>query len=112
MLLQEFEEYCRRSVVADHPDDSAVYGQLCEDMVRNCAEEVALRDAELAALEKEMDREAGERIASKRPQAAGEKKSAKQATSPGAAEQERLDAAKEAGKVAKEAKKASAPAGK
>ena len=55
MLLQEFEEYCRRSVVADHPDDSAVYGQLCEDMVRNCGEEVALRDAELAALEKEIN---------------------------------------------------------
>ena len=41
--------------MADHPDDSAIYGRLCEDMVRNCEDEVALRDAELAALEKEIN---------------------------------------------------------
>ena len=41
--------------ICPNQDDAHIYGQLCEDMIKNCADEVALRDAELAALEKEIN---------------------------------------------------------
>ena len=54
-FLTEFKSFCTDFVVSEHSEDRSVYERLREEMVKNSEEEVLLRDAELAALEKEIN---------------------------------------------------------
>jgi hypothetical protein len=55
MLLEDFKALCNTSVTAENSEDAPIYKNLKHDMIRNCEEEVALRDAELASLETQIN---------------------------------------------------------